>query len=305
MIVDMHCHPFFVDLMANEFMLGIMAPMLINFASKMGKKLDIDEIVSKSAAIKYDRTGDSMIESMDEAGIDVAVLLLVGGLAPDDKENQNAGQLAQKYPDRIIAFAGIDPRAPNGPDRLKKCFEEYGCRGLKYHPDFGFDPSGPESYELLKIVADNKGILLSHTGPLGGMMRSSMADASRLADLLVDFPEIPVVAAHMGLYNWRPWASLAAFHENLYGDLAMWDLPAFGNYPFFCRELRDLIDCVGIEKITFGTDDPTQKILRTTRDWVELIKNLPKDAPEGITFTEEEITAMLGGNAARILGFEA
>jgi hypothetical protein len=47
----------------------------------------------------------------------------------------------------------------------------------------------------------------------------------------------------------------------------MWDMYAFGNYELFCRELRDL----------------------------------PEKAPNGIKFTREEIDAVLGGNAARIL----
>jgi predicted TIM-barrel fold metal-dependent hydrolase len=303
MIVDTHCHPFFGNMIENEDAFRLMIPMLTNCAAKMGETVDADTLVKRAKEITCDRTGESMIESMNEAGIDVAVLLMVEGPVPtDDDENKIAGQIARNHPDRILALAGMDPRNQEAPDQLRRCFEEYGCRGLKYHADFGFDPGSPESYKLLEIVAANDGILVSHTGPLGGIMRSSMADVSRLADVLVDFPQLPVVAAHVGLYNWRPWASLAAFHDNLYGDLSMWDLIAFGNYPFFCRELRDLIDCAGISKITFGTDDPFQIILRPTRDWVGMIQSLPQDAPEGVEFSEEEVTAILGGNAAQLLG---
>ena len=54
-----------------------------------------------------------------------------------------------------------------------------------------------------------------------------------LADLAVDFPELRVIAAHMGQMNWRPWAALASHQPNLYGDLAMWDAFAFGHYELF------------------------------------------------------------------------
>ena len=75
--------------------------------------------------------------------------------------------------------------------------------------------------------------------------RVHFADPMRLADIGVDFPNIKVIAAHMGQVNWRPWASLATHQPNLYGDLAMWDAVAFGHYELFCREFRDLIDYSG------------------------------------------------------------
>jgi len=32
-----------------------------------------------------------------------------------------------------------------------------------------------------------------------------------------------------------------------------------------------------------------------------LIRDLPRNAPTGITFTEQEVEAIMGGNAARVL----
>jgi predicted TIM-barrel fold metal-dependent hydrolase len=108
----------------------------------------------------------------------------------------------------------------------------------------------------------------------------------------------------MGYINLRSWASLAAHQPNLCGDLAMWDTYAFGPYRLFCRELRDIIDFVGVEKVLFGTDDPIVKVIRNTKDWVRLIKDLPKNAPDGINFTKDEVDAILGNNAKKILGIK-
>jgi predicted TIM-barrel fold metal-dependent hydrolase len=82
----------------------------------------------------------------------------------------------------------------------------------------------------------------------------------------------------------------------------MWDAFAFGNYELFCRELRDLIDYAGVSKVLFGTDDPIFRIIRPTKDWIQLLRDLPKNAPAGITFTKDEVDAILGGNAAALLG---
>ena len=185
---------------------------------------------------------------------------------------------------------------------VKEYMEKFGMRGLKYHPDAGYDPGGPASYKLLEIVNDMQGILLSHTGPMAPPARCKYAEPMLLADIGVDFPKVRVIAAHMGYINWRQWAALATHQPNLFGDLAMWDTYAFGHYELFCRELRDLIDLTGVEKILFGTDDPVFEIVRPTNDWIRLLKDLPEKAPAGIKFTHNEINAILGGNAARLLG---
>jgi len=70
----------------------------------------------------------------------------------------------------------------------------------------------------------------------------------------------------------------------------------------FCQVLRQALDRLGADRVLFGTDNPFLAALMSTKDYAELIKGLPQKAPEGITFTEAEIEAMLGGNAARILG---
>jgi predicted TIM-barrel fold metal-dependent hydrolase len=220
------------------------------------------------------------------------------------KGNRIIGDIARKYPDRVMALAGIDPRRPEAPDMLRQCFEEFGVRGLKYHPDDGYDPCGSESYGLIEVLMKYNGILLTHTGPLSPPSRCKFAEPIRLADLGVDFPDLKVIAAHMGMINWRPWAALAAHQPNLYGDLAMWDSYAIGNYELFCRELRDLIDYAGVSKVLFGTDNPIPSIIEPTKTWVQLIRDLPVKAPGGLTFTEEEVEAILGGNAASILGLE-
>ena len=62
------------------------------------------------------------------------------------------------------------------------------------------------------------------------------------------------------------------------------------------------IDFVGVEKILFGTDDPILKVIRSPRQWIEVIQNLPKNAPDGIDITEKEVNAILGGNAKKLLG---
>lgn len=306
MIIDVHYHliPAIPQGMVEEIAKDPMRAAMI-----MGKGIDPKEMIEKALESWPDPTGEKLIASMDESGIDFTVICAVDNASSENMtheiaqmQNKIVGNVALKYPDRVMALAGVDPRRPQAPDMLKQCFSEFGMKGLKYHPDSGYDPAGPESYKLLELLQEQGGVLLSHTGPLAPPSRCKYADPMLLADLGVDFPDLKVIAAHMGQINWRPWAALASHQPNLYGDLAMWDPFAFGHYEMFCRELRDLINYAGISKVLFGTDNPIFSIVEPTKNWIQLIKDLPAKAPSGIKFTGDEVDAILGGNAKRVLG---
>ncbi|MFX1281935.1 MAG: amidohydrolase family protein [Promethearchaeota archaeon] len=308
MIVDVHYHlsPYPIK---YENLLGRMGEQT-RVAKVAGINVDKETLAQRAAERYPDITGEKLIKWMDESGIDFTCINTVDNM---DNEviteeiivriNKAIADVANKYPDRLMAFAGIDPRRENAIDMLKQCFEEYGMKGLKYHCDSGYAPNSPESIKLLKYVEQKGGILLTHTGPLGPPAKCEYTEPIRLSDTSNKVPNLKIIAAHMGSPpKWREWAALAAFYPNLYGDMAMWQAYAFGKYELFCRELRDLIDYAGVEKVMFASDGPVYDIVIPTKDYIQLIKDLPKKAPKGITFTEEEIDAILGNNAAKVLG---
>ena len=306
MIVDVHYH--MIPMMPEEMIEKVLHDP-VRMAKVMGREIDHATLYERAKALWGDPEGEKLIKSMEEGGVDFTVICAVDNADNEvfttelvEWQNKTVGDIARRHPDRVMALAGVDPRRDNASDLLKQAFEEFGMKGLKYHADYGYDPSGPASYRLLEIVQANQGVLLTHTGPLPPPARPKYAEPALLADIGVDFPELKVIAAHMGMVNWRPWAALASHQPNLYGDLAMWDAYAFGRYDLFCRDLRDLIDFVGVEKVLFATDDPIAQVARSTREWIALIRDLPTRAPTGIQFTEQEVTAILGGNAVSLLG---
>lgn len=308
MIVDVHYH--LMPALPEE-MAGTMVDLLSLFAKNMGRRIDRETLLEKVLQEMPDPTGERLLASMEESGIDFTCICAMDDagnpmITPELAQAQNKliGEVAQKYPKQVIALAGVDPRRAEAPDMLRQCFDEFGVRGLKYHPDNGYDPAGPDSYKLLEILQQKGGVLLTHTGPLTPPLRSKYANPELLADIGVDFPDLKVIAAHMGQMHWRPWAALAFYQPNLYGDLAMWNVFAFANYDNFCRDLRGLIDYAGISKILFGTDNPFCSILEPTKNWIQLIKDLPQNAPAGITFSQEEVNAILGDNAVSMLGLD-
>jgi predicted TIM-barrel fold metal-dependent hydrolase len=306
MIIDVHYHLF---PKLSERIVRNLAQSAIHQAKEMGIEVDPEKLIKKVSGTWPDPSGEGVLAIMEDAGIDLTLICMVDNanfpqLKPENQQRGNKiiGDIARKNPGRIMALAGIDPRRPEAPDMMKQCFEEYGLRGLKYHPDDGYYPCSPESYKLLEVLVKYNGILLTHTSPLNPPSRSKYAEALELSDLAVDFPELKVIAAHMGMINWRPWASLAARQPNLYGDLAMWDHYAYANYNLFCRELRDILDHAGASKVLFGTDNPMASAVVPTKTLIQLLKDLPAKAPMGLVFTKEEIDGILGGNATSLLG---
>jgi uncharacterized protein len=304
-IIDIHYHlvPTYSEEAARKLAAGI-----LRHARAMGRKLDEAMVIRSCMETFADPIGEKLIAHMEEAGIDLTVICAVDNVddgAPADKiqaYNKLLTDICRRYPGKVLALAGVDPRRPEATDMLKQCFEEYGVTGLKYHPDFGYNPSGPESYRLLEIVDNHKGVLLTHCGAIKPPGRPKYTDALLLSDIGVDFPDIKVIAAHMGQANWRCWANLACHQPNFYGDMAEWDTLAFGHYELFCRELRDLIDHSHISKVLFGADSPIFDVIEPMQNYIKLIMNLPRNSPAGIKFTEAEVAAILGGNAARVLG---
>ena len=306
MIIDTHHHQI---LSASDEKIRSILMDSVRFSKIAFNHVDVDHLFQKAKKTWPDPDGKKLLAWMDKSGLDFTLICGVDimeekELTPEVVRTQNKtiADIAKKHPDRVAALAGVDPRRDNAVDMVKEYMEKFGMRGLKYHPDAGYDPGGPASYKLLEIVNDMQGILLSHTGPMAPPARCKYAEPMLLADIGVDFPKVRVIAAHMGYINWRQWAALATHQPNLFGDLAMWDTYAFGHFDLFCRELRDLIDFTGADKILFGTDDPVFEIVRPTNDWIQLLKDLPEKAPAGIKFTHEEVNAILGGNAARFLG---
>ncbi len=116
----------------------------------------------------------------------------------------------------------------------------------------------------------------------------------------MDFPRLTVVACHLGGNWWREMIALGQVRENLVTDFSGFQVTVKGSYGRFCHILKRFLSEMGRERVLFGTDAPVFEHVLPSRDWVQLIKDLPKDSPEGIPFTEEEVYAVLHGNAERL-----
>jgi hypothetical protein len=310
MIIDFHYH--FPHQPMDETTLGERAAAMVqNYGegARAGLRLTTGQIADKLRGLTApDPDASRVLQRMDEANIDITVALVMDRWDefPDETAvvtaNKACAEWTRNNPKRLIAFAGVDPRRRDAGDILRRCVEEFGMKGLKWHPDQGYYPTSPESYSLL-AVAQELGIpLLTHTGPLPPPWRSKYVHPALLDDVCLDFPELKVVAAHMGRNWWHDWAGIAQFRTNLWGDLAMWQFFAARDYPRFCRLLREVINWCGVEAVIFGTDAPNFEALVTNKQFIKAIQDLPTTAPPDVVFTRNEVEAILYRNSARVLG---
>jgi len=306
MVIDMHSH-----LMVKEFHhQSFVAPSWERGAhtAENLQKIESERTGERAYWGPLDPDGTMHIKRMDEAGIEKSVLLHLDlGLLfgePEvgiEQQNKYVSEIAKKHPGRFIWFCGVDPRRPEAAELFEKSVIEWGARGLKLYPTTGFLPADKEAYALYEKACELKVPVYFHMGPEGPPYKNEgNAHAAVLLRVLVDFPDLTVIVAHLGFEFWRDLLALGKVCKNVMTDFCAWQRVARANYGQFCYILRKFLDEFGTERVMFGTDAHLVEDAMSSRDWVELVKALPRQAPAH-HFTEAEVSSLLEGNARRLL----
>ena len=260
----------------------------------------------------WDENGEGLISDMDSAGIDYSVISVidhgltsVGEAANSVLEiNRLFGEVARSYPDRIIAFAGVDPRREKALEILKTGIVEFGMKGIKLLPPTGFYPNDKElCYPIYEYAGENDLPVLVHTGTEATPLYSKYGYPVFLDEVAADFPDLKIIMAHAGFCWWPEAVSVANNKSNIYLDIAGWQ-PRARLHPLeeFYRPLRTMINNIGSHRILFGSDWPALKLMMNSRKWVDVLRNPPAEAREtGLAPNEKEAADILGNTAARLL----
>jgi len=296
MTIDIHSH-----LLLKEF----------RSESYVSPVVMLDETKGREVArtLPWDPDGTGHIQRMDEAGIEKTLILhidqgLLFGEAEwtVERQNKHVSEVVKKYPDRFIWFCGVDPRREGAVELVERCVTEWGARGIKLYPTMGFLPADKEVYPFYERASAWKIPVYFHMGPeLPPFKNEGNAHASVLLRVLVDFPDLTVIVAHLGFEFWRDLIALGKVGQSVMCDFCAWQDIANENYGQFCYILRRFLDEFGIERVMFGTDAPFYEDSVSSKKWVEIVKSLPYKSPAPYRFTEEEVSALLEGNARRLL----
>lgn len=256
----------------------------------------------------WDEDGSGQLGAMDEAGIDVAVMLCYDwtaeehlGPAPVGWREQNDwyARFAESNPERIRWAFGSDPRHDGALAAFEEAVRDRGAVALKLHPAGGWYLNDRVVYPFLEKAGELDVPVVFHVGPEPGPLYSKWSDTWLLDEVAADFPDLRIQAAHTGNAAWRDALAVASVKPNVNLDLSGWQVRALRNPERFYADVREVLDTVGPARVMWGSDAPYYRALATDKDYVAAFA----DAPEG-TFTDEEVAAILGGTAASFYGLE-
>lgn len=226
------------------------------------------------------------IQTMDEANVDKS--LISAWVAPRNVmiSNDEVARFVSEYPDRLVGIGSVDISKPmQAVAEIKRCVNELGFKGIRVLPWLWEIPPTNRLFYPVYVTCCELGVpfctQIGHTGPL---MSSEVGRPIYLDRVALDFPELVIVAGHIG-YPWTDEAiAVATKHMNVYIDTSAYTVK---RYP---AQLIQYMKSNGRQKVLFGTNYPMIT---------------PKKALHGIDALglDEDILALfLGKNAQRVFG---
>ncbi len=163
-----------------------------------------EQIRGKIEAGLVDPDGSRMIADMDEAGVDKAVILPIDW-GPDynaaktiDQVVDDAIECQRRFPDRLVAFGGIDPRRPGAPDKVDAWFRSGLVHGLKLYPNCGWLPGCAEAMAIYEVCLAHDAPILFHTGHPLPLLDESWSRLENFLPVVETFPTLKAVLGHAG-----------------------------------------------------------------------------------------------------------
>ena len=155
----------------------------------------------------------------------------------------------------------------------------------------GLDINDKAFYPCYEKVQELGVPIMIHTGTALVMgCRGKHVQPLMIDDVAFDFPDLKIICAHLGGWNYMDVHSLLVRHANVYADLSFWPLnPRYTNLVPW-----KLLEETVADKILFGSDYPAGQT--------------PKEALEAVgrlAVSENFKKKIKGENAAKLLEFSA
>ena len=305
MLFDIHAHLMGPEVPGRAFWDGFTRLAVV----QTGRS---EERVRQRLGDIWDLTGERLLRDMDEAGVERAMIMPVDwGLVPAFRQGtmdiwqQHVlhADAVRRHPDRMVAFACFDPRRPNAVALLERAVNGLGMVGLKIHPAAGFFPNDPVAYPMYQKAQELGIPVMVHTGPEPKPLYSRHCQPVHVDDVAADFPGLTIILAHAGLSAWwQEAAGIASVCPNVYLDISGWQVTARLRPLEFYTVLHTLVSTVGARRILWGSDYPALRLLMSEAAWAKAITEPPELARDhGISFSDADVAAIMGDNAARLL----
>lgn len=288
---------------------GIMRPLMQGTPENYYNNLETWEMQKSSDP-------ENIIRAMDKYGVDISCLLPESmmdttGYSSRWCTNGDTWKVVQKYPDRFIIEPNLSPIKHRGVENAiweMEYWVEQGAKIFKYYPPEDTNINDPELWPFYKR-AEQLGIVLDiHTGfswvPPG---KSKYCLPIQLDDVARDFPNLKLVAFHMGYPYCDDLNMVAMGHPNVYLCLSLlvpWAITA----PYkFAKILGEAMRFVGPDRIIWGSDSAGY----AAQIGAAVIGLRDFQIPEELQWqygylplTDEDKRKIFGGNLAGLLGID-
>jgi predicted TIM-barrel fold metal-dependent hydrolase len=280
MIVDFHTHVFPPEVKKNR--------------SKYIERDPCFALLYSDSKAKM-ATADELIAGMDEAGVDISVILNIGWTTHElcVETNDYIIDSVSRYPQRLVGFCAVQPQSPKAAvAEIERCAKA-GIKGVgEMRPDMQLFDLGDEVVmePLVGVLRKHQLILLLHASePIGhDYPGKGVITPDILYPFITSFPDLTIVCAHWGgglpFYALMPEVKKAI--SNVYFDSAA---SPFLYSPQVYNQVSQL---VGADKVLFGSDYP---LLAQSRLLEEI---------KALDLAEDAKNLILSGNALRLLGIE-
>lgn len=220
-----------------------------------------------------------LVASADEAGVDHVV---IHSTATKASQVRNVNDwVSSNATGKLIGFGTLHPDMNDIEGEFERIIS-LGLRGIKLHPDFqGFNADDPKMDRVYSVIG-NRLPLLIHAGD----ENLDSSSPKRLSNVLNKFPDLTMIAAHLGGFkNWKE-AMDCLIGKNLYLDTS--SAIQYMDKGFATRLIRSH----GTDKVVFGTDYPS------------MYHSIELEAFHKLDLNNQEKEDILYNNAARILGLK-
>lgn len=192
----------------------------------------------------YD-TAEKLVQRMNQAGVAKAAISgYLNAPGPNPDSLRTIAAAVEKYPDRLIGYARMDPWFDDACVRtLEDAVQHLGIRGVKLHPaHYTLYPFGPLTVKLVQRAGELGLPVLFHCGD------EMMCLPYQIDRLAAQCPDATIILAHIGgFFSGEAALATAARRPNVWVDTSEIPLPDM---------VRKAVDFLGAEKVLFGTDAP-------------------------------------------------
>jgi predicted TIM-barrel fold metal-dependent hydrolase len=243
-----------------------------------------------------------ILEGMEEAGIDISVLLVMAsrGIVKTREQNEWLSGICHDNP-RFVGFGSVHPNdGEEALEEMGRCIEELGLKGFKLHPlTQAFDCGDQDFVGVLKKAAElDVPVIVDSYSPFDDQQ------SSKLLKAIMSTPETKICLAHVGMFRYMDFGiigymkQIGAIDPNVYFDLSASCL-VYHKTPFQ-DQFRWITEQLGPDRLLFGSDFPLLLPKAGSRDPICTPK-LALEAVRNFGYPPDWLPRIIGENAANLL----